>query len=103
MLYLPHETPFGSHQLHSTLRRLACLLCGHKRLNTSIATVGIVLCGRCLRIVDYRTVRRLTTRGDMERLTAKNPPEGYSFASCNWGKHKAKFVSPTGKLKFVAF
>ena len=69
----------------------------------SIATVGIVFCTRCLRIVDYRTVRHRITKGDIERRMAANPPSGYSFVNCNWKKRKAKFVSPQGKLNFVPF
>jgi hypothetical protein len=46
---------------------------------------------------------RETTFGDIERKMAANPPEGYSFVSCNWKKRKAKFVSPGGTFKFLAF
>jgi hypothetical protein len=52
--------------------------------------------------VDYRTVRRQLTRGDIERRMAANLPEGFSFVSANWKKRKAKFVSPADKLMFVA-
>jgi hypothetical protein len=34
---------------------------------------------------------------------ALHPPRGYAFIGCNWKKRKAKFVSPTGNLKFVGF
>jgi hypothetical protein len=90
-------------RVKSWFRRLACKLFGHSRHNMSIATVGIVFCTRCLRIVDYRTVRREVTKGDIERRMANNPPAGYSYHDCNWKKRKAKFVSATGQLKFVAF
>jgi hypothetical protein len=42
-------------------------------------------------------------RASIERRMATNPPKGYSFVSCNRKKRKAKFVSPTGQLKFVTF
>jgi hypothetical protein len=83
--------------------RIICRLFGHSKHNMSIATVGIAFCTRCLRIVDYRTVRREVTKGDIERRMAANPPESYSFIDCSWKKRKAKFVSASGALKFVSF
>lgn len=67
------------------LRRVVCRLFGHASHNKSIATVGIVFCTRCLRIIDYRTV---LTRGDLKRRMATNPPAGFSFVSCNWKSAK---------------
>jgi hypothetical protein len=65
--------------------------CGHRVLHTLLA--------------DRRSPnsRRRTTKGDIERRMAANPPEGFSFVSCNWKKRKAKFVNTNGQLKFVAF
>jgi hypothetical protein len=85
------------------MRRLTCKLFDHPRHNMSTATVGIVFCTRCLRIVDYRTVRREVTKADIERRVAANPPAGYSFLDCNWKKRKAKFVSTSGRRRFVQF
>jgi hypothetical protein len=85
------------------LRRLICRLFGHTRHNMSIATVGIVFCTRCLRIVDYRTVSRQVTEGDIERRMANNPRAGYSFVDCNWKKRKAKFVCPLAYWSLFLF
>jgi small neutral amino acid transporter SnatA (MarC family) len=68
--------------LLSLIRRAICRLFGLTRHSLSIAA-GIVFCTRCLRIVDYRTVRREVTRGEIEPRMAANPPEGYSFVNCN--------------------
>ena len=43
------------------------------------------------------------TCGDIERRVAAHPTEGYSFASCNWKKRKAKFIAASGALRFVSF
>ncbi len=52
---------------------------------------------------DCMSSTRPPTKTEMERRMAKHPMPGCSFVSCNWKKRKAKFVSPTGKLKFVGF
>jgi hypothetical protein len=88
-------------RMNFTLRRAICYFLGHKKVDGSLHTVGLRHCLRCLRIVDYRTVRRRVTRGDIERRMVAHPPEGYSFVSCNWKKRKAKFVSQSGRLKFI--
>jgi hypothetical protein len=55
------------------VRRIVCRLFGHHRHNMSL------FCTRFLRNINYRTVRRAVTRGDIERRMAANPPARYSL------------------------
>ena len=77
--------------------------CGAHRMLTLLYTG----CGRCRRLQNIDllkfTRKREKTSGDVERWMAANAPEGYRFVDCNWNKRKAKFVSASGQLKFVAF
>jgi hypothetical protein len=82
-------------------RRAICFFFGHGKADVSLSNIGFKMCRRCLRLTDQKTVRRETTRGDIERRMAARPPKGYSFLSCNWKKRKAKFVSPSEKAIFV--
>jgi hypothetical protein len=84
-------------------RRLVCRLFGHVKADMSIATVGVRVCTRCLRITDQKTVRARVTRGEIVQRMKEHPPKGYSFVNCNWKKRKAKFVSTSGALKTVLF
>lgn len=90
-------------RINHFFRRLACRIFGHVRRNASMRTVGITLCRRCLRITEQKTVRTRVTRGEIEKRMATFPPSGYQFVSANWKSRTAKFVSPTGTLKFVSF
>jgi prophage protein DUF1660 len=85
------------------LRLLVCRLFGHIKADVSLKSVGLRICRRCLVVTDQKTARARVTRGDIERRMRDVPPAGYSFVDCNWKKRKAKFVSPSGVLKFVAF
>ena len=67
----------------------------------AMTTMPMTMVKRRYSNVDTR--KRETTFRDIERKMAANPPDGYSLVSCNWGKRKAKFVSASGSLKFVAF
>jgi hypothetical protein len=86
-----------------TVRRAICRFFGHCAVDMALADVGFRQCMRCLRIVEYKTVRRRVTFGDVERRMAATAPKGYRFISCNWKKRKMKFVSASGGLKFVSF
>lgn len=90
-------------RINFLLRRVACRLFGHVKADVSLRSVGMLMCRRCLRITDMKTVRRTVTDGDIEQRMKDHPPEGYSFASRNCKSPRAKFVSPTGKLVFVTF
>jgi hypothetical protein len=90
-------------RVNFALRRALYYFFGHVKHDVSFHTVGLKQCLRCLRITDHKTVRRRVTFGEVERRMAEHPPKGYSFISCNWKKRKARFVSPTGTLKFVTF
>lgn len=88
-------------------RRLICYFLTHRWTQERQGSHLYTGCGRCRKLQRLDplvfTRRREKTAGDIERWMAENAPEGYSFVDCNWGKRKAKFVSATGQLKFVAF
>jgi hypothetical protein len=83
------------------IRRFVCYFSGHIPHKASLASVGLTVCLRCRR-VDRRTVRARITRGEIEKRMATYTPTGYQFVDCNWKKRTARFVSPTGTLKFVS-
>lgn len=89
------------------LRRLVCFLFGHRFEHKQQGTMLLDVCVRCRKLRDVQqlryTLRRKVTYGDVERRMAENPPKGYRFVSGNWKKRKAKFVSPSGHMKFVTF
>lgn len=98
----PSRTQLLLTRVNFILRRLTCRILGHARANVSMGTVGIVLCRRCLRITEQKTVRARVTRGDIEQRMRAHQPEGYNFVSVNWKKRKARFVSTSGAPKFIS-
>jgi hypothetical protein len=90
------------HRVNLELKRFFCRFFGHKPHTVSFKSVGLTMCLRCLKM-DRRIVRKNPTKGEIEQRMADYPPQGYSFVSCNWKKHKARFVSRAGQLKFVSF
>jgi hypothetical protein len=86
---------------------LICRLFGHRITRERQEHLLYTGCGRCRQLVSIDllkfTRKRDVTFGDLEHRMAAEPPEGYSFMSCNWKKRKAKFMSARGKLRFVNF
>ena len=87
--------------INSFLRRVICRIFGHTIANMSLRIVGLRVCRRCRVITEQKTVRARVTRGEIEERMRDHPPEGYSFVSVNWRKRKARFMSPSGSLRFV--
>ena len=88
-------------------RLLVCFFFGHRFEHEQNDDILLTVCVRCRKLLSSErlryTLRTKVTRGDIERRMALHKPAGYQFVDCNWKKRKAKFVSRSGKLKFISF